>query len=57
MVELNNIKVLAFDVFGTVDWHGSIVWEVEGLNLKYSEKIATWIFEQHSALQVNVGVN
>jgi len=32
--ELNNIKILAFDVFGTVvDWHGSIVREVEGLNL------------------------
>jgi len=32
--ELNNIKILAFDVFGTVvDWYGSIVREVEGLNL------------------------
>ena len=32
--KLKNIKVLAFDVFGTVvDWHGSPVNEVEGLNL------------------------
>lgn len=32
--KLNNIKVLAFDVFGTVvDWHGSVVREVERLNL------------------------
>jgi len=30
----NSIKVLAFDVFGTVvDWHGSIVREVDRLNL------------------------
>jgi len=33
----SNIKVLAFDVFGTVvDWHGSIVREVERLNLGIS---------------------
>ena len=32
--ELNNIKVLAFDVFGTVvDWHGSLVNEIERLKL------------------------
>ena len=32
--ELKNIKVLAFDVFGTVvDWHGSLVKEIERLNL------------------------
>ncbi len=32
--ELKNIKLLAFDVFGTVvDWHGSLVNEVERLNL------------------------
>ena len=33
----NNIKVLAFDVFGTVvDWHGSIAREVDRLNLGVS---------------------
>jgi len=32
--KIKNIKLLAFDVFGTVvDWHGSLVNEVEGLNL------------------------
>jgi len=32
--EINNVKILAFDIFGTVvDWHGSIVREVESLNL------------------------
>ncbi len=32
--KLNNIKLLAFDVFGTVvDWHGSLVNEIERLNL------------------------
>lgn len=32
--ELKNIKVLAFDVFGTVvDWHGSLVKEIERLKL------------------------
>ena len=32
--KLNNIKVLAFDVFGTVvDWHGSLVNEIERLKL------------------------
>ena len=32
--ELKNIKVLAFDVFGTVvDWHGSLVNEIEHLKL------------------------
>ena len=32
--KLKNIKVLAFDVFGTVvDWHGSLVNEIERLNL------------------------
>ena len=32
--ELKNIKVLAFDVFGTVvDWHGSLVNEIERLKL------------------------
>lgn len=32
--KLNNIKVLAFDVFGTVvDWHGSLVDEIERLKL------------------------
>ena len=31
---MNNIKVLAFDVFGTVvDWHGSLVNEIECLKL------------------------
>jgi 2-haloacid dehalogenase len=31
---LNKIKVLAFDIFGTVvDWHGSLVREVDRLNL------------------------
>ena len=31
---MNNLKVLAFDIFGTVvDWHGSIVREVEELGL------------------------
>ena len=31
---LNNIKVLAFDVFGTVvDWHGSLVKEIDALKL------------------------
>jgi 2-haloacid dehalogenase len=29
-----NIKVLAFDVFGTVvDWHGSVAREVDRLNI------------------------
>ncbi len=33
----SNIKVLAFDVFGTVvDWHGSIAREVDRLNLGIS---------------------
>ncbi len=33
----NNIKVLAFDVFGTVvDWHGSVAREVDRLNLGVS---------------------
>ena len=33
----NNIKVLAFDVFGTVvDWHGSVAREVDRLNLGIS---------------------
>jgi 2-haloacid dehalogenase len=32
--KLKNIKVLAFDVFGTVvDWHGSLVKEIERLKL------------------------
>ncbi len=32
--KIKNIKLLAFDVFGTVvDWHGSLVNEVERLNL------------------------
>lgn len=31
---MNNIKVLAFDIFGTVvDWHGSIMREVDALDL------------------------
>jgi len=31
---LNNIKVLAFDVFGTVvDWHGSLVKEIDSLEI------------------------
>jgi 2-haloacid dehalogenase len=31
---LNNIKVLAFDVFGTVvDWHGSLVREIDSLEI------------------------
>lgn len=31
---MNNIKVLAFDIFGTVvDWHGSIMREVDALGL------------------------
>ncbi len=31
---MNRIKILAFDIFGTVvDWHGSIVREVEALGL------------------------
>ena len=31
---LNNIKVLAFDVFGTVvDWHGSLVKEIDSLQI------------------------
>ncbi len=31
---MNKVKILAFDVFGTVvDWHGSIKHEVEALNL------------------------
>ncbi|MEE8364872.1 MAG: haloacid dehalogenase type II [Gammaproteobacteria bacterium] len=34
---LKNIKVLAFDVFGTVvDWHGSLVREIDGLKLEVS---------------------
>ncbi|MCG8607459.1 haloacid dehalogenase type II [bacterium] len=34
LVKTNNIKVLAFDVFGTVvDWHGSVAREVDRLNL------------------------
>ena len=33
-VNLNNIKVLAFDVFGTVvDWHGSLVKEIDSLQI------------------------
>ncbi len=32
---MDNVKILAFDVFGTVvDWHGSIKREVEALNLE-----------------------
>lgn len=35
MPNLNQIKVLAFDVFGTVvDWHSSIVQEIDNLNLE-----------------------
>ena len=35
MQKLNDIKVLAFDVFGTVvDWHSSIVQEIDNLNLE-----------------------
>ena len=31
---MNNIKVLAFDIFGTVvDWHGSIMREIDALEL------------------------
>ncbi|WP_010114848.1 haloacid dehalogenase type II [Acinetobacter sp. P8-3-8] len=34
MQKLNDIKVLAFDIFGTVvDWHSSIVQEIDNLNL------------------------
>ena len=34
MQKLNDIKVLAFDVFGTVvDWHSSIVKELDSMNL------------------------
>lgn len=34
---LNNVKILAFDIFGTVvDWHGSIVKEIDSLNLEVS---------------------
>jgi 2-haloacid dehalogenase len=33
----NNLKVLAFDVFGTVvDWHGSVAREADRLNLGVS---------------------
>ena len=33
LAQIKNIKVLAFDVFGTVvDWHGSVAREVERLN-------------------------
>lgn len=39
--KLNDIKVLAFDVFGTVvDWHGSVAREVDGLNLGISGMVA-----------------
>jgi 2-haloacid dehalogenase len=35
--KINNIKILAFDVFGTVvDWHGSVAREVDQLNLSVS---------------------
>ena len=43
--ELKNIKVLAFDVFGTVvDWHGSLVNEIERLKLDVdsSEFVLAW---------------
>jgi len=42
---LNDIKVLAFDVFGTVvDWHGSLVNEIERLKLDVdsSEFVQAW---------------
>lgn len=42
---LNNIKVLAFDVFGTVvDWHGSLVKEIDSLqiDLDSSEFALAW---------------
>ena len=43
--QLKNIKVLAFDVFGTVvDWHGSLVREIDSLNLNInsSEFALAW---------------
>ncbi len=43
--ELKNIKLLAFDVFGTVvDWHGSLVNEIERLKLDVdsSEFVLAW---------------
>jgi 2-haloacid dehalogenase len=43
--ELKNIKVLAFDVFGTVvDWHGSLVNEIERLKIDVdtSEFVLAW---------------
>jgi len=42
---LNNIKVLAFDVFGTVvDWHGSLVKEIDslGIDVDCSEFALAW---------------
>ena len=34
MNDVSNVKILAFDVFGTVvDWHGSVAREVDQLNL------------------------
>ena len=42
---LNNIKVLAFDVFGTVvDWHGSLVKEIDrtGIDVDSSEFALAW---------------
>jgi len=42
---LKNIKVLAFDVFGTVvDWHGSLVKEIErlGLDVDSNEFALAW---------------
>jgi len=42
---LDNIKVLAFDVFGTVvDWHGSLVKEIDslGIDVDCSEFALAW---------------
>jgi 2-haloacid dehalogenase len=54
LVETGKVKVLAFDVFGTVvDWHGSVAREVDrlGLGINGSEFALAWRAGYQPAMQ------
>jgi 2-haloacid dehalogenase len=54
LVEIDKVKVLAFDVFGTVvDWHGSVAREVDrlGLGINGSEFALAWRAGYQPAMQ------
>jgi 2-haloacid dehalogenase len=54
LVETDKVKVLAFDIFGTVvDWHGSVAREVDrlGLGINGSEFALAWRAGYQPAMQ------